>query len=89
MSTLPKVLDELIVGQVESYVMFREKNKGVGKPAPNIAYNIQPFWPLKKAAAECHASQEHVMRNFYLKPSENDTLHYQTFDREYYFLTKF
>ena len=89
MSTLPERLDSVLLKGVATYALFRQKNRGRGKPAPNVAYDITRHWPAKQAAALCHASQEHVMRNFYLKPQGNDSLHYHTFDREYYYLTKF
>ena len=84
MSTLPPKLEKFIVSKVESYPAFVKR---AGSPAPNVAYDIKPFWPAKKEVALCHASQEHVMRNFYLKPNGNDSLHYATFDREYYVVT--
>ena len=88
MSTLPENLDTFLLKKVETYALFRAKNRGRGKPAPNVAYDISRQWPTKKAAALCHISQEHVMRNFFLKPQGNDSLHFRTFDREYYYLTQ-
>ena len=87
MSTLPSQLEQFLCRKVESYPGF-VKRVGRGLPAPQVAYDIKPFWPAKKEAALCHASQEHVMRNFYLKPKENDSVHYDTFDREYYVVTR-
>src|SRR6476661_370424 len=86
-STLPERLDTTLLGELPTYWMYRDKNHGQGKPAPTLAYDITRFWPAKAAAARCHASQEHVMRKFYLKPEGNDSLHFHTFDREYYVVT--
>jgi LmbE family N-acetylglucosaminyl deacetylase len=87
MSTLPPGLEKFLCAKVASYPSF-VKRAGRGLPAPQVAYDIKPFWPVKKEAAMCHVSQEHVMRNFYLKPKDNDSLHYDTFDREYYVVSK-
>ena len=87
--TLPEKMEVLMFGKAPSYKNAIEITGYKTLPEPTVAFNILPYWFYKHNASKSYVSQESTLRKFYLWPDAADTLiHYNSFDREYYYETK-
>ena len=83
--TLTDALEEFLVGGREAYGLALARTGSAGLPAPEVAVDIRPYWPLKNAAGHCYASQAKTLRKFHLICAEEDLpLHSAAFSHEYY-----
>jgi LmbE family N-acetylglucosaminyl deacetylase len=84
--TIPQSMESELLISRESYLNAVKLTGNTTLPDPSVAFDITPYWPLKRRAALEYTSQAHVLRKFYLLPEDEDTvMHYRTFDREYFF----
>jgi LmbE family N-acetylglucosaminyl deacetylase len=85
--TLPKKLAQLVFGnELYYYNSYKnEKNSSSNKtlPDPTIAFDISNGWANKRKAALAYVSQYPALKLFLPKPTDT-TIHYKTFDREYF-----
>jgi LmbE family N-acetylglucosaminyl deacetylase len=85
--TLPKELAQLVFGnELYYYNSFKNEMNSSGNktlPDPTIAFDISNSWTTKRKAALAHVSQYPALKLFLPKPADT-TIHYKTFDREYY-----
>jgi len=87
--TLPEKMEQLMLGNAESYKNAIKLTGNKSLPEPTVAFNIKSNWKTKRKAASAYVSQTSTLEKFYLLPAINDTTeHYNTFDREYYFEVK-
>jgi LmbE family N-acetylglucosaminyl deacetylase len=89
--TLPEKLAQLIFEtELYYYNSFRKTLNYSGittLPAPTIAFDVSNSWTTKRKAALAYVSQYGALKLFL--PLEIDTtIHFNTFDREYYFEIK-
>lgn len=83
--TLPEKQEQLMLSAAESYKNAIKLTGNKTLPDPTVAFDITKDWKVKRKAASLYASQEGSMKKFFLLPEVKDTtLHYKTFDREYY-----
>jgi len=84
--TIPQSMENELLVSRESYINAVKWTGNTTLPEPTVAFDIAPYWPWKRQAALEYTTQAHVLRKFYLLPEEEDTaMHYNTFDREYFF----
>lgn len=87
--TLPEKQEQLMLNSAESYKNAIKLTGNKTLPDPTVAFDIFKFWSVKRSAASSYSSQAGSMKKFFLLPEIQDTtIHYKTFDREYYFEIK-
>ncbi len=87
--SLPEKQEQLMLKSSESYQNAKKITGNSSLPEPTVAFNIFEFWHIKRNAAAVYQSQRGSLKKFFLLPEIRDTtVHYKTFDREYYCETK-
>lgn len=83
--TLPDKLEEFLVGNTPGYGLSIELCQNNGLPEPDFALNIEKYWPLKNAAAQCYESQKRTLSKFFcIYEAANENDHIKAFCKEYY-----
>lgn len=83
--TLPDKLEDFILAEVPAYDFSRKLTGSDGLPEPEVALNIEDYWPVKSEVAQCHASQHRTLNKFYFVAPEDDfETHAKAFNMEYY-----
>lgn len=85
-NTLPEKLEQKMLGGSEPYLNAQRYTGNTTLPDPTVCFDITSDWAIKRKAAMAYSSQADILKKFYLLPDARDTtLHYNTFDREYYY----
>jgi len=87
--TLPEKLELLMYASSEPYENVIKHLGNRTLPEPTLAFDIANNWTVKRKASAAYISQAGTLKKFYLLPEPADTtIHYKTFDREYYYEVK-